>query len=108
MHKLTLDLDSLVVQSFHTTAPEAGRGTVHGQAAAQTPGCSFDTQCVPSEHYTCAATCPESCAQTCDTCNSCIGSCPTCCQVSCYDTCKDTCGHTCPWCVAPTTDPVHD
>lgn len=106
MCKLTLDLDTLVVQSFPTTAPEAGRGTVHGRAEAQTPGCSYDTRCVPSEHYTCDPTCPETCFETCNTCHTCLGSCPTCCWLSCHDTCKDTCQATCPWCVDPTNPTI--
>lgn len=107
MRKLTLNVDSLVVQSFQTTAPEAGRGTVHGQAAAQTPGCSYDG-CVPTAHYSCDPTCPETCFETCDTCHTCMGSCPSCCWMTeCNDTCKDTCQATCPWCVEP-TDPAID
>lgn len=105
MRKLTLELDSLVVQSFQTTAPEPGRGTVHGQGVAgpeQTPGCDSPL-CIPSEWHTCPDTCKESCYGTCESCHSCIASC----HYTCPQTCGDSCGGTCPQCISPTlNEPV--
>lgn len=105
MRKLTLDVDSLVVQSFQTTAADGGRGTVLGQGVVpqQTPDCQSPL-CIPSEWHTCPETCRESCygsCESCESCNSCIASC----HVSCGGTCEDSCGGTCPLCIPP-TDPA--
>lgn len=113
MRKLTLDLDSLSVQSFETTVPDgAGRGTVLGRAVAgpdNTRDCSMDPACVLTDQASCKGTCynHESCYDTC------LGSCPSCCIASCYGTCQLTCqaacGNTSPYCITPTTnEPVFD
>lgn len=101
MRKLTLDVESLVVQSFQTTAPEAGPGTVHGLAAVpdRTPGCESPL-CIPSEWHTCPDTCKESCYGSCESCHSCIASC----HYTCPQTCGETCGYSCPQCIPPTTN----
>lgn len=107
MRKLTLDVDSLVVQSFQTTTPDGGRGTVLGQGVVgpeRTPGCESPL-CIPSEWHTCPETCRESCYGSCESCNSCIASCNGSCHVSCGGTCEDSCGGTC-WLCMPPTDPA--
>lgn len=38
MKKIALDLNTLLVDSFEIVAPEAPRGTVHGNALATTVG----------------------------------------------------------------------
>jgi hypothetical protein len=108
MRKLTLNLDSLAVQSFETTpADAAGRGTVLGRAAAgpePTRDCSMDPNCVYTDQASCKGTCDYN--ETCY--DSCYGSCGSC-IVSCPGTCAASCGDTCPYCVDPTTkDPVFD
>jgi hypothetical protein len=67
--KLTLELEHLSVESFHTAAPQKPRGTVFGE------------QC----------TCPTAC--TCPGCPSCNATCAG--QQSCGDSCADTCAQTC-------------
>lgn len=56
MKKLTLDLDTLAVQSFETTAGEDGRGTVQGlmYALALGSGGASCPTCEPIETCTCA------------------------------------------------------
>ena len=88
MKKLTLNLDSLEVQSFVTDEKRSERGTVRGE---QQP-CTCYTQCTCPGCPTCAGTCPAdpSCADTCgDTCDdwSCLGTCP----ITCHETCQRTC-----------------
>ena len=71
MRKLNLHLDEIVVESFSTTGPALGRGTVRGMDSATIDQdtcvtcdrCSdMDTcvSCVPSCAVTCAS-CPLSC-----------------------------------------------
>jgi hypothetical protein len=48
--KLTLDVDGLAVSSFPTSAPAAGRGTVHG--AADDCTCKASCAC-PSAYFYC-------------------------------------------------------
>jgi hypothetical protein len=101
MRKLTLDLDSLAVQSFETTPDgAAARGTVRGEAAEATPYCQSPV-CLLTEQPSCKGTCEDTCYDSCfGSCGSCIASCP--------GTCAASCGDTCPYCVEPTTDPVYD
>jgi hypothetical protein len=94
MERLKLDLDSLEVQSFETTAgPENRRGTVHGQmvpidsdayafAATGCGDCGTGSGS-GSATATCAGyyTCDASCNGTCNTCNA-----------SCGGTCDANCG----------------
>ena len=80
--KLTLNLESLSVESFETTAAHQGKGTVFGeecscQTVCSCPGC-------PSCDATCPATCAYSCADSCDA--SCTSP-----ETKC-DTCLYTCG----------------
>lgn len=103
MRKLRLDMDSLVVQSFPTTAAgDPAQGTVVGRAAVPDKtyqvGCpTWD--CPPTHQYSCNGTCGgdtcyESCHLSCHTCmTACFASCPT---------CEASCGDTCPACVVPT------
>lgn len=107
MRKLTLDVDSLVVQSFQTTTPDGGRGTVLGQGVVgpqRTPDCQSPL-CILTEGYSCEGTCGDSCQETCynscQSCNSCIATC----YQSCGGTCEASCGGTCPFCIPP-TDPA--
>jgi hypothetical protein len=79
MRKLTLDLATLDVQSFHLAADANGGGTVRGEedivgwsdyeSCIAIPGCNPSDQpsCAPS----CGASCPATCRgeQTCITCN---------------------------------------
>jgi hypothetical protein len=73
MRKLTLDLDSLAVQSFETGEDEAVRGTVHGNyltewgCTGMDPNCksNYDaTDCRVSDLGTCAGTCGSTCGCT--------------------------------------------
>lgn len=85
MPKLTLNVESLEVQSFATTARGGGAaGTVQGYDSRRTPGCTLQ--------YTCPTLCGATCGYTCDTCdpscNQCVsdaGSCP--CQQTEYESC---------------------
>ncbi|HEX8694149.1 MAG TPA: hypothetical protein VF746_17135 [Longimicrobium sp.] len=68
MRKLKLDLDQLVVDSFHTASPAPKSGTVFGEQCTcytncTCPGCPT---CYASCNGTCDATCPATCAYTCD------------------------------------------
>jgi hypothetical protein len=71
MKKLTLTLDDLRVDSFHTSDRRHEKGTVFGEE------CTCQTNC------------------TCPGCPSCGQTCPNTCDVSCPDTCYETCGNTC-------------
>lgn len=64
MRKLTLDLESLAVQSFETTRPGRGRGTVHGRLYEPFGG-TVDTvdpvlspECLHTENLSCDS-CPQ-------------------------------------------------
>lgn len=80
MRKIQLQLESLVVESFHTTAPAQAQGTVVGHQFETRGGCSFS--------------CPESCIQTACTCPdfTCAESCNGSCLISCGGTCLNSCG----------------
>lgn len=103
MRKLTLVLDSLAVQSFHTSGPEgAATGTVHGRAAVPEPtyGCSNTPDCIFTQQLSCKGSCEaDTCYESCyGSCHSCITSCR---HTECY-TCHASCGTTCPYCAEPT------
>jgi hypothetical protein len=104
MAKLTLDVNSLAVQSFQTTAPGASAaGTVFGRAEAvpdDTYRCSNSPDCLVTDKPSCNGTCDgDSCYESCyGSCGSCIASCP---YTACY-TCPASCGATCPYCAEPT------
>ena len=97
MHKLKLQLEDLLVDSFDTTATEKPKGTVFGEQ------CTCYTQC------TCPGcpTCDASCNGTCDA--SCNGTCDATCNVTCAFTCGLACGtwdascdgYTCPTAASP-------
>lgn len=95
MKKLTLHLDELRVESFHTAPAGAARGTVRGNAptwyCSEQIDCTYDYGC-ETQNATCGgggsceATCGASCNGTCG--QSCYGSCDaTCfsCEYSCYE-----------------------
>ncbi len=116
MRKLTLELDSLAVQSFETTAPNGGRGTVWGQGMIGVGvGVPRDTYpngcpsplCVDTPMASCDGSCGNSCYDSCNaSCASCVHSCNASCGGSCGDTCPDSCSPSCgPLCVPP-TDPA--
>lgn len=51
MSKLRLCVDDLEVQTFHTTPPPPGRGTVRGHDSAEGTGCdSVDACCQAGTH----------------------------------------------------------
>jgi hypothetical protein len=96
MRKTRLDLDSLSVESFDTTAtPADSRGTVHGNADTFQSYCSDGRTCIDTCDYTCNQY-EATCAGTCQGDASC---CPTYCG-TCYDyTCGNTyCGTCDPYC----------
>lgn len=114
MRKLTLDLDSLVVQSFETTTQDgAARGTVLGRAVAGVlPRDTYPNGCPsPLCVDTPLASCDGSCGNSCyDSCNASCASCNYSCDASCGGTCAETCAASCspscgPLCVPP-TDPA--
>ena len=59
MKKLSLTLDDLRVDSFHTADARQEKGTVFGEA------CTCPTDCTCPGCPTCDATCPYTCEQTC-------------------------------------------
>lgn len=88
MNKIRLQLDSLTVESFETTAAEKAKGTVFGEE------CTCPTNCTCPGCPTCNETCPQTCAHTCDD-SECI---MTCVGETCGGggyTCWDSCGYTC-------------
>jgi len=78
MRKVKLQLESLVVETFETSAVEGPGGTVHGhdrtEACTNTCGNScFNTACTCPEYGTCAVSCPDgSCWISCDGAFTCI------------------------------------
>lgn len=74
MKKLKLDLDSVQVESFETTARGERISTVHGYQDMMNP---FGEQAAASD-ATCINSCPTNWCGTCaNTCwNTCEGSCP--------------------------------
>jgi hypothetical protein len=71
MKKLSLMLDDVRVDSFHTSGGQREEGTVFGEE------CTCQTNCTCPGCPTCAATCPYTCENTC------------------YQTCggQETCGY---------------
>ena len=59
MKKLTLTLDDLRVDSFHTSADRHDEGTVFGEQ------CTCETNCTCPGCPTCDLTCPWTCERTC-------------------------------------------
>lgn len=97
MKKLSLDLDTLSVETFETAPQEPARGTVQGHASWHYEGCTANEPCKPvsgptytedytCDDYSCWNTCQQSCGGgTChDSCN-----CPTM-QATCAETCAPT------------------
>lgn len=94
MKKLTLDVETLAVESFDTSAGEAGRGTVRGRAATN----EYDSCACSLDYDSCKVSC-----RPCDTCDtSCAGG-PWCdCLPSGCESCQTSCAGG-PWCdCAPT------
>ena len=95
MRKIRLQLESLEVDSFDTTARQRAGGTVHvhEQHTWETVYASCDT---------CFPTCPFSCDGSCD---SCVNTCGESCYGTCFeDTCDESCGGTCLRCGPLTAD----
>jgi hypothetical protein len=93
MKKTRLDLDSLSVESFDTTAAPEGRGTVHGNADTFQSYCSDGRTCIDTCDYTCNqynATCGSTCVGSCEP-----SGCGTCVDASCGDTYCGTCDPHC-------------
>ncbi|HEX2078132.1 MAG TPA: hypothetical protein VHG08_10500 [Longimicrobium sp.] len=83
MKKLTLNLDTLEVQSFATAGAAPNRGTVHGQESQPGETC-LDT---------CANTCFETCYASCagPTCEGGYGCRTAAAAASCYESCASLC-----------------
>ena len=71
MRKISLQLESLVVESFHTTAPGHAAGTAMAHQFSGQPDTCGDT-CGRS----CAVTCPATCDD--NTCITCLSNCQAC------------------------------
>jgi hypothetical protein len=90
MKKLSLDLDAITVESFHTIARKADKGTVLG----------YETRFYCNGQYT--VDYPLSCDHVCDSyyCTDEIScaytGCGDCSQQGSCDTCAATCEYTCP------------
>ena len=98
MKKMTLDIDSLAVESFDTSSGLAGRGTVRGHDTVEPVQSRFKTECLCPVTSFCIVTDDDpSCAVT--LCNDVTCACPgptevgpTCDELSCYLTqCLNTC-----------------
>lgn len=63
MKKLSLTLDDLRVDSFHTSAAREEKGTVIAEQCTCPTNC--ETQCTCPGCPTCYATCPNTCEETC-------------------------------------------
>jgi hypothetical protein len=75
MHKLALELDQLVVESFATAPAARPAGTVRGHGVSETP-----TECLTA-------------CGSCTICPVCISEAGSCVPAeSCANTCGDTCG----------------
>ncbi len=97
MHKLKLDLDRLIVESFDTDASGiARRGTVRGHSGFSVGAFTCVVNTCDSCYDTCYS-CGGSCGAGCTGGNSCYGSCidPTCntCLTNCQ---QNSCVETCP------------
>ena len=77
MRKLTLELESLAVESFETTEAADGRGTVAGHQLTTRsrvtcypnftcPECAYPDTDAWTCAGTCNNTCPDTCADSCD------------------------------------------
>lgn len=73
MRKIQLQLEALVVESFHTTAPGHAVGTVDAHQQISDGGTCGDT---------CHRSCPQTCPATCDD-ATCLGTCPASCVGQC-------------------------
>jgi hypothetical protein len=113
VRKLTLNLESLAVQSFETTPEDdGGRGTVLGRGGVAVPrdtypnGCPSPL-CMDTPLASCDGSCGNSCYDSCNgSCASCIYSCDASCGGTCAETCPASCAPSCgPLCVPP-IDPV--
>jgi|GEM_PF-826127 len=92
MSKLKLEIESLAVESFGTTAAPVGdAGTVRAHAGGMAD--AEEAEAITSPPRTLAATCFETCRATCyGTCAaSCFGTCFSC-PIGCTDGCT---GYTC-------------
>ena len=91
--KLSLSLDDLQVESFHTTPEKKkeGQGTVYGYITQDLTLC--DT-CTDS---TCGSTCDSTCSSTCSSTGG------STCSSTCSSTCDSTCDSTCSGCGGGTT-----
>jgi hypothetical protein len=98
MRKITLRLESLAVESFHTTDPAQDEGTVvaHQRTAYCSVSCEgtcIQTACTCPEYGTCYQSCNGTCLNySCQ--NSCLDTCATCG----INTCEPTCGDCTGWC----------
>ena len=97
MRKLTLQLESLAVQSFATTPAGPGGGTVRGAGDTEPDTCAYScNSCAPDA--TCGGTCPPACGSGgWGACGGTAGTCPGTAQPTCYGTACDT------WCCTPGT-----
>jgi hypothetical protein len=103
MKKFSLTLENLAVESFETSGPTRGRGTVHAHDHSCPSNCHDSGMCtcdgVLCDTYTCQCdsgpqpeTCAFSCGMSCpNTCNSCQATC-----ISCMATCEGYAGCTYP------------
>ena len=92
MRKLRLEIDALRVESFDTSAPAAGAGTVRAHADAVVG--DFEAITTPqTQQASCIDTCKLSCFGTCLA--SCGGSCWLSCDANCTDLCSLGCSDGC-------------
>jgi hypothetical protein len=106
MRKIRLQLESLTVESFDTSAVKAPGGTVlaydRTEACTNTCGDScINSACTCPQFGTCLASCNGTCVQSCN--GSCFGNtCPASCVDTCgtcgANTCEPTCGDCSGWC----------
>jgi hypothetical protein len=94
MHKLSLDLDQLAVESFDTVGESGKRaGTVRGYDLTQTTCGQFICDCPTGSGESCR---PEFCDTAGCESDDCSGLGHTCVQPSCFNSCPGTCGATDP------------
>ena len=74
MRKIRLHLESIAVESFHTTPPHPAEGTAMAHQFSGLPETCGDT-CARSCGVTCPATCDDASCVTCPV--SCVGLCIT-------------------------------
>lgn len=77
MHKLTLAMDDLRVESFDTTSAPKEKGTVLGEQFTYAGSC-YDPTCAGFNTCTCGESCPDTCSLSCDSCRPryCTSACP--------------------------------